>query len=391
MSYATLTVVDWFGRVAQQRLTAELVRPQERSDQRIRAVLDLVGALPTSDTELQPRVPLPALRVGSTILPAKTFPVETAVIEILREVAFGEGGVNTLFVRPALGGQFVFQPRDFVEASVVCVADVAEPCNEVTAAVPPVYGRNLELLTTEVVVTGASGTPQVRRNTEAGSKYGVRVLTRSTQLTDADAEALADWWLRVFSEPLLHVRRVKLTPHFEENALAFKVCVDVQPGRFVTVTVTPPGGQVVEQALVVDEVAGVVRPLVPGDTAQVDLTVSFLPPAVTQTWELGVSKLDTETVLASRRSAAVAGSAVAPWPGRPPRWPSAAPPGEGGVRVSAYRFQRVLAARVLTPYPTLQDLLADPLPEDGQVAWVQADEQMYLREAGRWRPVLQAR
>lgn len=188
LSTAGADCVDGFTLLAQRALSAHTATSQ-LTGARINAVLDRA--------EVDWPATLRDIDTGSELLQADVVTDGTNALEYLQLVNSSEPG--NIFI--GKDGSFVFKDRTVAAISAGQVVFADDGSGIKFSDVNVVYGS--ELLYNYVQIERANGGTAIAQDTDSISTYGQQALIQSGLLLgdDADAEALADYLVSIYSEP----------------------------------------------------------------------------------------------------------------------------------------------------------------------------------------------
>ena len=222
-------MVDSFAWLALQ--DADLDLPEQTSRERAVAVLD-AASWPAG-----PRVLIGGISGGKRL---DAFQQKSAnLLRVLEDTADAEDG--ELFCDAE--GRVVFRHRHwrFDSTSALTVGASGTPVGSVI----PIY--DTAWLTNQARVELANGDTYEWVDTSSVAAYGPRVFpVRDLSLPPAESEALAQWVVNRYAEPLLWLDRVELK--WADPDVDIATVVQIDKGDLVTFTHTPPGGGTVSFA-----------------------------------------------------------------------------------------------------------------------------------------------
>lgn len=215
LSTAGADCVDGFTQLAQGALSAHTAT-SELTGARLNAVLDRSEvAWPTALRDID---------AGSELLQADVVADGTNALEYLQLVNSSEPG--SIFI--GKDGSFVFKDRSVAPVSAGQVTFADDGSGIKFSDVNVVYGT--ELLYNYVQIERANGGTAIAQDADSISTYGQQALIQSGLLlnTDADAEALADYLVGIYSEPeyrfeTLAVQLEALTPAEQIQVLGLEI------------------------------------------------------------------------------------------------------------------------------------------------------------------------
>lgn len=216
-------MVDPFAWLALQDEDLDL--PEQTSRERAVAVLD------AASWPVGPRVLIGGISGGKRL---DAYQQNSAnLLRVLEDTADAEDG--ELFCDAE--GRIVFRHRHyrFDSTSALTVGSSGTPVGSVT----PVY--DTAWLTNQARVELANGDTYEWVDTSSVAAYGPRVFpVRDLSLPPAESEALAQWVVHRYAEPLLWLDRVELK--WRDPDVDIATVVQLDKGDLVTFTHTPPGG-----------------------------------------------------------------------------------------------------------------------------------------------------
>jgi hypothetical protein len=188
LSTAGADCVDGFTQLAQGALSAHTATSQ-LTGARLNAVLDR--------SEVAWPASLRDIDAGSELLQADAVDDGTNALDYLQLVNSSEPG--SIFI--GKDGSFVFKDRTVAPVSAGQVIFADDGSGIKFSAVNVVYGS--ELLYNYVQIERLNGGTAIAQDADSISTYGQQALIQSGLLldTDADAEALADYLVSIYSEP----------------------------------------------------------------------------------------------------------------------------------------------------------------------------------------------
>jgi hypothetical protein len=215
LSTAGADCIDGFTQLAQGALSAHTAISQ-LTGARLNAVLNRSEvAWPASFRDID---------TGSELLQADVVSDGTNALEYLQLVNSSEPG--SIFI--GKDGSFVFKDRSVAPVSFGQVAFADDGSGIKFSAVNVVYGS--ELLYNYVQIERLNGGTAIAQDDDSISTYGQQALIQSGLLlnTDADAQALADYLVSIYSEPeyrfeTLAVQLEALSPAEQIDVLGLEI------------------------------------------------------------------------------------------------------------------------------------------------------------------------
>ena len=215
LSTAGADCVDGFTQLAQGALSAHTATSQ-LTGARLNAVLDR--------SEVAWPATLRDIDAGSELLQADVVDDGTNALEYLQLVNSSEPG--SIFI--GKDGSFVFKDRTVAPVSAGQVIFADDGSGIKFSGVNVVYGS--ELLYNYVQIERLNGGTAIAQDADSISTYGQQALIQSGLLLndDADAEALADYLVSIYSEPeyrfeTLAVQMEALTPAEQIDVLGLEI------------------------------------------------------------------------------------------------------------------------------------------------------------------------
>ena len=372
----SITVKDALQRLSRVEVELPANLPQEPTGHRIHRILDLAG--------WSSRSPFRNIDEGVRYCVPTTKPIKNTALNLLRQVAFSEGG--RLYVthgRVMLGkdwdlGVITFEqlgppPEPILHVSTERVHTRAfynvRPANkaagafwrgydpglplpedverlEVGVATPKDYPKtqtDTSELFTRFEFTDGRGKLHIKENLAATIKYGGKTLRRKTFTSQEDTLASLAWWDRSYSSPRYFAKEVPLEPHFEDLLDAIQI-MRSSLNQSVLLTYQPPG---TEEFLStwhrVDSVNFNIKPMDSTVNApELQVKLGLQTPEASAFWLLdveGATELEFTTVLASDQPTDPGKAELTP----PKTW-------LGGDIISAPVFQAELSNKMTAIY-----------------------------------------
>ena len=349
----TLIIVDGFSRLSHALVHAEL--PAERTGERADRILDLAK---------YPSDPGDRLIDDGTIYCAATS-VDSTALELLRRCAATEGGRLDIVHTGDEPGAIEFRARELIGGVDITITD--DPDDDSTDLQPssePETGQDPDLLANRVEFKLASGDVITAEDTASEERYGIRTHTQDVFGGREDTQALADWWIDLYSHSYFRVRSVTIAAHFETDIAAI-AALQTTVGNVAHLDYIPAGGdQRVQARSTVDGIEFSIKPLSPADTAsQVDFRWALSPSESSAYWQIGDSYSgilgSTTRITAPSSSADI---------DRPRDRPSGRVRWSDGDFVSVNDFTGGLTSQVITCYASeIGRTQGEQRPEIGQL------------------------
>jgi len=262
---ATLEATDLLGAFAAEKITEQLVRPEETTGSRVKALL-------------RPRRII--ADAGKSTLPADSLEgaqrLDTAIT-----IAQTEGGI--LYATP--DGRLRFRDRHHRQYDTTIRLTVQSGQTKAARHWEPELDR--DRLYTAVRVTPSSGEAQTAENTTATDTYMRRTLDVATiHATNLEAKAMADWLVAQYSQPVVRIPTLRLVPQADPSMWTTVLPLDIsQRVRLIESTG-------VQRDFFIEGV----RETWGADRVEIELQLSptLLEP---EAWRLGTSKLGSTTRL----------------------------------------------------------------------------------------------
>lgn len=262
-----MTAIDAWGPPAPNKFTGD--RPQERTDQRIAAVLNAIG-WSSADRVLD---------VGQTSMPAITYDRADSA-QILYDAMDAEQG--QLYVDNV--GRMVFENR--YKRSEQSRSVTSQGTFDDLGADIPYEDIEVEFdwnrVLNEVTVEREGGTPQTREDATSQGLNFVRSYSRKLSLvSDAEADSIAQYILARYKDVLIRVTKIVLDPTVSDNAEAAVLRRDISDRVTIKFRV---GSTEISGDYFIESVKHDIRP---GKTWRTTWALS--PASIWQFWVLGDS------------------------------------------------------------------------------------------------------
>ena len=349
---ATLVITDGFARLSHADLIADL--PAERTGERVNRILDL-AKYPSSPG---------ARSIDPGTITCEAVSVEGTALDLLRICTATEGGRLDIPHSGAIAGAVEFAQRAPLPEIAATITDSRQVGSlELTPSGNPITEQDPDLLINRVEFSLPNGGEVVAENLASEERYGLQVLRQKVFGNRADSQALADWWIDLFSLSYFRTRAVGVSPHFESDAAAL-IALGITVGSVVSLSYTPAGGASrVATTSIVDGVQFSVLPLSPESSAsQVEFRWALFPSESSAYWILADP---TSGLLGStaRLGPPIGAEDIA----RPRNQPAGRIRWEDGAYVTAAEFSGGITSQALTRYDSDNErALAESRPQIGQ-------------------------
>ena len=306
--FVTLSVVDRLGQYARRLVRFTSPLPREYADERAKRLLTQAG-IPEGEVDVPPNRVICASRTASF-----DAPYEGTLLALLIEVANSTGGRLIVIEDQAKDGlpevgRLRLEPARPTRPASVTLSDdpdndyaanpgwlpIAEIGNQPAAVLDPTNIYNQ----VELVVPG--GEQVIASDPESVAVWGGRLLPVSNVIVERDdAEALARYFLRVYSNPRLLEDKVLCYLHFQDPQPAAATAA-LTLADTVRLSYLPAG--TADRVEVVQQIDHIRWRHLPGDRqyCQVILEIGMLSPEATSFWiasHPGNNRLGEETYLA---------------------------------------------------------------------------------------------